>query len=203
MSDRTSRTRQTYDGVASRFLENTRDRSTVARWLDSFAERLGTGARALDLGAGPGCDSAQLRSRGLRVLSLDLSIGMLRAGLPEFSVPRVQGDARQLPLRDGSVAGVWANASLLHLSPDEAVLALQEAARVLCAGGLLHVSVKSGAGAAWEDARYGLPRWFQYWRPADLDAVLLGAGFDIVGSWANTTPRAHWLVRHAVRKREG
>lgn len=196
-SGRVDRTRQTYDEIAGRFLHDTRDRSATSYWLRLFAERVGAGARVLDLGAGPGCDSAELRGLGLRVVSLDLSLGMLRAGLPEFPGPRVQADARRLPLRDGSMAGVWANASLLHLSPEEAALALREARRVLRGSGVLHVSVKAGSGAGWESERYGAPRWFQYWKAADLDARLAAAGFDVIASWSNSTPRTDWLIRHA------
>ena len=144
MNDRVDRTRRTYDKIAARFLGNARDRSVVLPLLARFAEHLGAGATVLDLGAGPGCDSAELRRLGLRAISLDLSLGMLTAGLLEFPGPRVQADARQLPFRDGSMAGVWANASLLHLSPEEATAALREARRVLYGSGLLHVSVKAG-----------------------------------------------------------
>jgi ubiquinone/menaquinone biosynthesis C-methylase UbiE len=199
MSERVVRTRASYDKIAARFLENTRDRSGLAPWLERFAERLGSGAAVLDLGAGPGFDSAELRRLGLRVVSLDLSLGMLRAGLREFPGPRVQADARQLPFPDATFAGVWASASLLHLTPRDAATALREARRVLRASGLLHVSLKSGAGAEWEAERYGEPRWFQYWSAPDLDALLAASGLEVVGSWANSTPRADWLVRHAVR----
>lgn len=198
MSDRGLRTRRTYDKVAGRFLENSRDRSRVSSWLGRFAERLAAGASVLDLGAGPGCDTALLRGFGLRAVSLDVSLGMLRAGLREFPGPRVQADARHLPFADGSFAGVWANASLLHLSPDEAAAALREIRRVLCAPGLLHVSVKSGDGAGWESERYGEPRWFQYWSAADLEALLAASGFQIIESGSDSTPRADWLVRQAA-----
>lgn len=77
MNERVDRTRRTYDKIAGRFLENTRDRSVVSLWLGRFAEHLGAGATVLDLGAGPGCDSAELRRLGLRAISLDLSLGML------------------------------------------------------------------------------------------------------------------------------
>jgi ubiquinone/menaquinone biosynthesis C-methylase UbiE len=199
VTERVGRTRRTYDAIARRFLENTRDRAGVARWLHRFAEQLDPGAAVLDLGAGPGCDSAELRTLGLRPISLDLSLGMLRAGLAEFPGPRVQADARRLPFRDGSFRGVWASASLLHLSPDETAAALREVRRVLGSHGVLHVSLKSGAGAEWESERYGEPRWFQYWSAAELDGLLTASGFEIVAASSNSTPRAHWLVRHAVR----
>jgi SAM-dependent methyltransferase len=190
LNERIARTRESYDAIAPRFLENTRDRSTIAPWLRRFADELGAGATVLDLGAGPGFDSAELRRLGLRAISLDLSLGMLRA---------VHADARRLPFADGALAGVWANASLLHLSPEDAATALREVRRVLRPRGGLHVSVKKGDGAAWESERYGAPRWFQYWSPAALDALLSGAGFAVMESWANSTPRADWLVRRAER----
>ena len=198
VNERLLRTQRTYDKVAGRYLENTRDRSELSLWLERFAQCVGAGATVLDLGAGPGCDSAELRRLGLRPISLDLSLGMLRAGVPEFPGPRVQADARRLPFRDTSVGGVWANACLLHLPPEEAAAALREVRRILCAPGLLHISVKSGNGVEWESERYGEPRWFQYWSGADLDALLTTAGFSVIASWSNSTPRADWLVRHAV-----
>jgi SAM-dependent methyltransferase len=199
MDERVARTRESYDKVAGRFLENTRDRSAVAPWLRRFAEQIDPGATVLDLGAGPGFDSAELQRLGLCAISLDLSLGMLRAGLRDFPGPRVRADARCLPFDDGSLAGVWANASLLHLSPADAATALREIRRALRPRGLLHVSLKAGNGADWETERYGEPRWFQYWSAADLDALLSDSGFEVVASWANPTPRADWLVRHAVR----
>ena len=122
-------------------------------------------------------------------------LGMLREGLREFPGPRVQADARRLPIREGSLAGVWANASLLHLASDEVATALREVRRVLGARGLLHIAVKAGDGDEWETERYGVPRWFHYWSAADLDALLETSGFEVVESSANSTPRADWLVR--------
>jgi hypothetical protein len=67
------------------------------------------------------------------------------------------------------------------------------------AGGLIHVAVKAGDADGSEAERYGLPRWFQYWSAADLDALLETSGFEVVvEAWSNSTPRAEWLVRHAV-----
>jgi SAM-dependent methyltransferase len=203
LHERADRTRRTYDKIAARFLANTRDRAAVSPWLRRFAEHLGAGTTVLDLGAGPGCDSAVLRRLGLRAISLDLSLGMLRAGLAEFPGPRVQADARHLPFRNGSMAGVWANASLLHLSPEEAASAVREAHRVLRAAGLFHISVKLGNGEEWESKRYGEPRWFRYWSAAELDALLTTAGFTVVASWSSSTPRADWLVRHAIPATHG
>jgi ubiquinone/menaquinone biosynthesis C-methylase UbiE len=198
MDERVDRTRETYDRVAARFLAHTRDRSPIAFWLERFAQRLGERDMVLDLGAGPGFDSAALRRLGLRAVALDLSLGMLREGLREFPGPRVQADARRLPLPDGCLAGVWASASLLHLSPEDMATALREVRRVLRTAGLLHVSLKSGAGAEWEVERYGEPRWFQYWSAAEIDALLADSGFEVIDSSTDSKFGADWLIRHAI-----
>jgi SAM-dependent methyltransferase len=191
-------TRRTYDAIGGRFLENARDRSALVSWLDWFGRELPPGALVLDVGAGPGLDSGELRRRGLRALSLDLSLGMLRAGAVEAPGPRLQADARRLPIASHAVAGVWANASLLHLSRDDAAVALAGLRRVLRSDGLLFVSVKQGVGTEWESARYGRPRFFQYWTGPELDAALDGAGFRVLDGATQDGPRNTWLVRLAA-----
>src|SRR5688500_7197203 len=98
MADPTRLTRETYDVVAARYLENARDREAIVPHLDAFAGALTPGARVVDLGAGPGLDTVLLVDRGLRVMGIDFSLGMLRAGVREFPGTRVQGDARRLPV---------------------------------------------------------------------------------------------------------
>jgi SAM-dependent methyltransferase len=197
MDDPVSRTRGTYDAIAAEYLRNTRDRSELRGWLDRFASSLPAGVLVLDLGAGPGCDSAELRKRGLEAVSVDLSLGMLRAGVREFPGPRVQSDLRRLPFPSCSVCGVWANASLLHLSKAEAGLALHEIHRVLRPSGMLHVSVKRGSGTEWESERYGRPRWFQYWSEPEFDAALQAVGFSVDTAWIDEAALDTWLVRLA------
>jgi SAM-dependent methyltransferase len=199
MDDSTRRTRDTYDTVGPRFLEKARDRAAILPYLDAFAAALRPKARVLDLGAGPGIDTALLRARGLEAFGLDFSLGMLRTGRPDFPGPRIQGDARHLPLATGSVDGVWANASLLHLQRDDAGRAIAEARRVLRANGVFYLSVKMGAGAATETARYGLPRFFQYWSDTELDAALDAQAFRVVAASAEPGPDNVWLTRIARR----
>lgn len=201
MDNPVPKTRDTYDAIAAEFLQNTRDRSELQRWLDHFSSRLPRGTLVLDLGAGPGFDSAELRKRGFRALSVDLSLGMLRCGVDEFPGPRVQSDLRRLPFSSCSVWGAWANASLLHLSQAEATLALREIHRVLRPSGILHISVKRGSGAEWESESYGRPRWFQYWSDLELDAALQAAGFSVDAACADETSRDTWLIRLASVER--
>jgi ubiquinone/menaquinone biosynthesis C-methylase UbiE len=152
----------------------------------------------LDAGCGPADDSSAFRALGLRAVGLDLSLGLLRAGTTVYPAPRVQADVRCLPFGAGVFAAAWANASLLHLEPEHLPLALDELRRVLAAGGLLHLALKRGDGAAWETARYGEPRWFQYWRELDLDERLGTAGFRIVTGETIAGERDTWIFRRCV-----
>lgn len=191
-----ARTRKSYDEIAAHFLERAQDRAPLREVLDRFAARVGRGALVLDVGAGPGTDSAELRQRGLRVISVDLSLGMLRSGERSYPGPRVQADMECLPFR-ADVHGLWVNASLLHVERERVPAVLAELRRVLVSPAILHVSVKQGSVDGWEVARYGPehPRWFTYWEPDELDRVLAGAGFRITEAGVRTGTQDTWLVR--------
>jgi ubiquinone/menaquinone biosynthesis C-methylase UbiE len=193
-------TRDTYDAVAARYLENARDRSGIAPHLDAFVRELRAGALVVDVGAGPGMDRVDLARRGVRAIALDFSRGMLRTGAAEYPGPRVQGDARRLPIASGTADGVWAKASLLHLPADDARAALREVRRVLRTDGILWLSVKRGSGADTESDRYGKPRFFQYWSADGLDAALDACGFDTVAESTDLGPLNVWLTRLARRR---
>ncbi len=199
LDEKARATLATYDSVAARFLANTRDRSRGAADLDAFAAAVvgtGTGAApVLDLGAGPGCDSAELRLRGLEVVAMDLSMAMLRVARDELPGPRVRGDLVRLPFASSRARGVWANACLLHLEPPALRAALSEMARVCRPGAPVHVSIKAGSGGVWETERYGTPRWFQYWEPGAFDTLLTGLGWTIERSRVDETRRDTWIVR--------
>ena len=188
----------TYDAVAARYLARGRDEPFEGPWLRSFAEAVPNGARVLDLGSGPGRDSSLLRELGLDPICVDFSIGMLRAGVSEYPNPRVQADMLRIPIRTTSVAGVWANASLLHLEAESLPEALSEISRVLVPSGTFYLSLKEGKGSRWESEVFDSPRWFQYWTATDLDRVLSTAGFRVKNAARAETSRDRWLIRECV-----
>jgi ubiquinone/menaquinone biosynthesis C-methylase UbiE len=111
VSDKGETTRRTYDVIAPEFLSRTKDRSKTAHLLDAFAAALASDALVLDVGGGPGFDATELRQRGLRAVTLDHSMGMLRAGRTEFPGDRLQADMLKLPVVAGSIDGIYANAA--------------------------------------------------------------------------------------------
>lgn len=191
------RNRVTYDRIAKTFRAKTRNPEFGLPWIEALVRRVGRGARVADLGCGPGRDSAILRSLGADTVSMDFSLGMLRAGQDDFEGPRVQGDLRHLPFANDVFEGAWVNASLLHLDPVDLDVALAEIARVVCPGGWLSTSVKGGSGDGWEDARYAEPRWFQFWSEDAFDARLARAGFDIHDADYDETRSQPWILRQA------
>jgi ubiquinone/menaquinone biosynthesis C-methylase UbiE len=93
-----------------------------------------TGRTVVDAGCGSGRAVAELAERGARAVGVDLDpemIAVARERWPagEFHV----GDARELPLETGSVAGYRAD-KVLHVLDDPA-RAVAEARRVLAPGG--------------------------------------------------------------------
>lgn len=173
----------------------------MRREMAAFTARLPTSGRVLDLGCGTAWAAARLREQGFRAVGLDLSFGRLSRAAADGAAPVVMGDQRQLPVTTASLDGVWTCASLLHLRKSDMPATLGEIRRVLRPGGALFVSLKAGDGEAWT-TRGGGPRFFAYYRAAELDSLLASAGFRIVDGWENPAPPwdvAHpWLSRLAL-----
>lgn len=194
--DPTTQTQKSYKIIAEAYLKKNQERSLVTADLFDFMARLPAHGRVLDLGCGPGFDTAVFQQQGFRAIGIDLSWEMLHTGQERFGVPLVQADFRHLPLP--KIDGVWACASLLHLPHAAMPAALHEIYRVLSPGGQFYLSLKWGTEAGWEELSYGqaAPRFFAYWTPETLDPLLIAAGFRI---WqASTQPHPEsWLTRFA------
>ncbi|WP_255195391.1 class I SAM-dependent methyltransferase [Halorarius litoreus] len=181
--DPVDRTRRTYDAVAETYHERTGDIDALLPAMDRLVDALPDHPRVLDAGCGPGRDADWLTERGARVVGVDFAGGQLRlATLEAPDALLVQGDLRSLPLRDDSVDGVWAVASLIHV-PDESLDdALTELHRVCRPGGTLFTSMKPGAEGAMEHT-YGYDtdtgRLFVFHEPEPFADRLRDAGFTV------------------------
>ncbi len=114
---------------------------------------LPAGSTVLDLAAGTGDLCIDLRSGGLRPISVDLSFGMLAAD--RSGVPRVQADILRLPMPDASVDGVTCGFALRNLTDLDAFF--DELARVVRPGGriaLLDVGVPTNPLIRWGNSIY-------------------------------------------------
>ena len=185
----------TYDTSAGAFAERyfgTRLSEPMAR----LSERLAPGARVLDVGCGPGRDAAWLAELGFETLGVDLSYGMLHAGLDlGVSVPLIQADMQHLPFRRGSFRGLWVCASLLHIPKAQAGDVLRELSRVVHPGHI-YLAVKRGQGEAWVEGEGGGRRRFVYYSPDELQLLVERSGFEVLDCWetADAGGRPHpWI----------
>lgn len=140
-------------------------------------------AKVLDAGCGSGRDSALFALRGLDVVGIDLSIGLINIARRENpNITFVHGNFIDMPFSNRQFDGIWANASLVHLETDkEARRALKEFNRVLKKNGIMNILVKAQTGkkktAVVKDTISNHERFFQYFTVQELETLTEGAGF--------------------------
>lgn len=187
------RTRTFFDGKADEYYaesyEHPRDRHAYNLVLrrDVCLELL-PGGDILDLGCGPGAMSVPLVERGARVVSVDLSMPMVRetarrcAGWPTHSA--AQASADRLPFADASFDAVVSTGVLEYVP--EIQEALREAARVLVPGGVFVGTMslprrsERAAVKAWRHLRGRDAPTSQYiYDRQEFDHLIEGAGLTI------------------------
>ena len=144
-------TRESYDTDAAGYAEKVRglldDRPYLRAGLAVFAEtvREDGGGPVADVGCGPGYVTRHLHDLGVDAFGIDLSpemIAIARQDHPDLGFE--VGSMTDLPLADGSLGGVLAFWSVIHI-PDSAVPGVfAEFRRVLRPGGSVLVGFHVG-----------------------------------------------------------
>ena len=102
------------------------DRALLAAFVETVS------GPVADLGCGPGHVTAHLHRLGCQAFGIDLSPEMVAAARRAYpAVSFSRGDMTQLDITSGSLGGIVAFYSIIHLPPDLLPLALAEFARVL------------------------------------------------------------------------
>lgn len=119
-----------------------------SKFLRRFAAALPPRARVLDYGCGIGLELAWLRRHGCRVEGLDGTPAFVReARRRNPGVRVIEARFEQAELPAGRYNGVWCQAALIHVTPDELRRQLTRLAASLAPGGRL------GLTLAWGRAR--------------------------------------------------
>ncbi len=176
-----------------------RSRSTQNERLDRFLKALPAGAKILELGCGGGQDSLSMLGRGFDVTPTDGSPEMARQAERLLGRPVTVLAFDRLE-ENGTYAGVWANACLLHVPRPELSPVLSRIHRALDTGGVFYASFKAGSA----EGRDRFQRYYNYpsrdwliaqyaplgWASMEIDEDI-GGGYD----GENTA----WLHVTAVR----
>ncbi|WP_433163637.1 class I SAM-dependent methyltransferase [Kribbella sp. CA-247076] len=181
MTDFLDDIRTSYDTVASSYADLVRDPAPgEPECLDLFAS-LAVAGPVLDAGCGPGRLAGHLHARGLQVIGIDLSPGMIeiaRRDHPDLDF-RV-GSMTALDLPDSSVGGVVAWWSIIHLPRDVVPQAFAEFHRVLAPGGVLLAGFHVGEESTHKTSGYGghpMNVHVHRWTAAALTDLAVAAGF--------------------------
>lgn len=177
-----------FDRASARYEDAARLQRAVREELLSRLAELAPPPRdvVLDMGAGTGAATAELRARyrGARVIALDIAFGMLRQARrylrPWRRFERIAGDAASLPFADASIDVVFSSLMLQWFDDPAQVFA--EVARVLRPGGLL-VFASFGPDtlrelrSAWDVADPGGVHVNRFIDMHDLGSALQRTGF--------------------------
>lgn len=195
-------TRAAYDTVAESYHETLKDVLAENRagsvldraMLGAFAE-LVTG-RVADVGCGPGRITGHLAALGLDVFGVDLSPQMVAIARRTFpDVTFEVGSMTALDVPDGSLGGLVAWYSVIHVPPAEHPAVFAEFHRVLAPGGHLLLGFQVGDEARHITEAYGHRGLDAMAYRLDVDKVV--AGLTGAGFTPHTT-----LVREALEEYE-
>jgi SAM-dependent methyltransferase len=194
-------TRESYDAVVADYVGRVRQGTPLGRWsivsddltgrppveralLGVFAELVhaGGGGAVADVGCGPGVVTQELVRLGLDAFGVDLSPQMVALGRRRHPELRfVVGSMLELGVADGSLGGVLANNSIIHVPWEYRARVFGEFRRALRAGGYLMLSFGIGAErrhfAEVDGVAISLD-WYRQ-RPDEVCALLADAGFDV------------------------
>ncbi|GAA1083591.1 class I SAM-dependent methyltransferase [Tsukamurella spumae] len=172
-----------YDALADTYAEMFPDpyqypieAHAAAAFAEAAAGRIG---RTVDVGCGLGHVAADLAARGLDVIGVDPSPGMLaHARSLHPHVAFSADDASLSTLTDGPIAAILARFSLIHVEPSEVRSTVRRWAARVSAGTPVLVAFQAadepGPAIAFDHAV--APAW--RWHPDEFGEVLAAAGFE-------------------------
>ncbi|MDP6945238.1 MAG: methyltransferase domain-containing protein [Myxococcota bacterium] len=177
LAEITQRTLDHYDGRAESFWEGTRDHDVTQNIAALLGAIEGVGPhRILDFGCGPGRDVLAFALAGHAPVGLDGAETFCEMARALSGREVWRQDFLALDLPPDRFDGVFANASLFHVPPQELPRVLGELRDTLVPGGVLFSSNPRGANVAgWNGERYGA-----YHDLATWTAFVTEAGFTPV-----------------------
>jgi ubiquinone/menaquinone biosynthesis C-methylase UbiE len=203
-------TRTSYDDLATEYAERFRDwiadKPLDRAVLSMFAElvQAAGGGPVADVGCGTGVATAHLHGLGVDVFGTDLSPGMLAVARRHLPGVRFEiGSMTALDIPDGTLTGLTAYYSTIHI-PDELLPhVFAEFHRVLAPGGHALIAFQVGDEPLPMSEAWGheISLVFHRRRPEHVSALLSAAGLPVhahavrEAEPTERTPHAYLLAR--------
>lgn len=190
-------TLQSYEAHVQEYIDGTPQEVSghVKEWLDRALSLVPKDGHVLELGSAFGRDAIYVEQQGYQVQRTDATQGFV-------DLLNNQGhDARLLNAITGDFGSGWnlifANAVLLHFTPEETEVVLKKAHESLAENGIFAFTVKQGEGSGWSEEKLGAPRYFNYWDTESLQSLLTSTGFGDVevndGNDGHSHSNAKWI----------
>jgi len=145
----------------------------MSLWRDKFESYIIDGGRVLDAGCGSGRDSKAFIMHGFSVVAFDASTEMCKAASELIGQEVWQMKFGEIAF-DAEFDGIWACASLLHVSYDELPDIMQKLHKALKAKGAIYMSFKYGEGRMTKGERT-----FSNFSENTLEKLLNETGFEV------------------------
>lgn len=162
-----------YDDHADEFVADTLN-ADMQEIRERFQKYLPKEALILDLGCGSGRDSMAFIEQGYRVEAVDGSVEMCKRAESLIKQPVHLMFFDELNA-DQKYDGVWACASLLHISKGHITDMLHRISRALKPGGIFYMSVKKGDQNGERNGRI-----FADYQEEEIKAILTAQMFNIL-----------------------
>ncbi len=172
--------------------------------LTEWLRLLPAPAVLLDLGCGAGQDSRYLATLGHRVIGLDRTLPLLQFAKQQTpSVPFLHADMRSLPIRAGTVDGIWAAASLIHLQKRTVSSALTALRHLVKPEGLFAATFTYGGNSRIKRTGWMPGRYFSRWKKDELARVFRRTGWTVLSLRvvSNQERKGRWI--NVMAKRAG
>jgi SAM-dependent methyltransferase len=172
--------------------------------LHTFRSRLAPGTRLLEIGAGPGHDSAYFQEEGLVVVATDLSEKMIEHCRAK-GIEAYARDFLHLNFPPSSFDAVYAMKCLLHVPNHDLPAVLTAIRAILRPGGLLFIgtySAPENTEGLRDDDDHVPPRFFSWRTDKQLLSFANGAQFDVADFHHVTTTLGYQLQSLTLRRPE-
>ena len=152
MTDTISTTLNYYNQNADSFIQGTVS-VDFSQVQDKFLERLNVGDYILDFGCGSGRDTKYFLKKGMVVDAIDGSVNLCKLA-SEYTGIKVRNILFQELDEQEKYDGIWACASILHLSKEELSVVLDKMIAALKKNGIIYTSFKYGDFEGERNGRY-------------------------------------------------